>query len=179
METILLISSVLLWIILIFNLLTTFALVKKINQLFSYPSKQLDLLENGQIAPDFTVETLDGNKVRLNDYNEEIALVFVSPDCSPCKDEMPRLDILYPKARRAGVELSIVSLADADSTRSYVEELEFKAPVLVAPRRQNSLSDHYKIPDTPSYYVIDKNRKIKSGGFLDDNWQMLTNSWES
>ncbi len=178
METILLISSVLLWVILIFNLLVTFALVKKINQ-FSYPDKQLDLLENGQTAPDFTAETLDGNKVGLNDYKDELALVFVSPNCSPCKDEMPRLDALYPKARRAGVELSIVSLADADSTRSYIRELGFKAPVLVAPRGQNSLSEHYKVPGTPSYYVIDKNHKIKSGGFLDDKWQILTRSWES
>src|SRR5690625_6514126 len=47
-------------------------------------------LEAGDIAPDFELETLEGETVKLSDYRgERIMLNFWATWCPPCRAEMP------------------------------------------------------------------------------------------
>lgn len=102
MEPIVLISSVALWILVIFNLLLTFALVNRVNS----PAKtSVDMLPVGELVPNLTVETLDGQVKTLRDIQSsrkmEMALVFVSPYCEPCREHMPELgQALWQSAAR-------------------------------------------------------------------------------
>jgi peroxiredoxin len=175
MLDLLLVSSVLLWLVVGLNLLLTLALVRKINSGTPRP------LKKGQRAPDFTAQTLTGEQVTLASYaGRSVALIAVSPSCGPCREALPRYEALAPKARRAGVELLLVSTAPMAESQAFVEELAIHAPLIVAPEPDNSFMRDYKLAGTPSYCLIDAQGKVQSSGFPSSGeWQALTETWES
>jgi len=180
LESILIISSIVLWIVVLFNIFLTLALVRRLNSPEQYPRHMPETLEIGTDAPDFVVETLSGNVVKRENLNSnEIAMVFVSPDCSACHEHLPKLQELYPKAKLSGVELMVISISDTGQTNTYAKELDFTAPIYSAKRDINSLAKDYKVPGTPSYYIIDRNSKIKAGGFFDDSWDQAVREWSN
>src|SRR5690625_5188421 len=47
-------------------------------------------LEKGNLAPDFELETIEGETVKLSDYRgEKVMLNFWATWCPPCRAEMP------------------------------------------------------------------------------------------
>ena len=181
MDTPLLISSVLLWIVLLSNLLLTLALIRRVNKIANGDSQELPpMLQPGDQIPEFNAETVDGRVITQADYlGHETALVFISPTCGPCREEMPTLKSLYSRAKLNGVDLTLVSLGQALETQNMVEEFEIEAPVLVAPLGNSPFGKDYKVSATPSYYLIDANGKVKRGGALDETWQATVKSWKA
>lgn len=178
MEQVLVVSSILLWILVLFNLLLTFALLRQINT--GNPRK--DDLKVGQQAPDFTAHTVEGTTVTLADYKgRSVAFLFISSTCSPCRDALPSYEALFPKAKQHGTELVLVSTADAEQTQGMVAQFNITLPVLVAPQESNSFSKDYKISGTPHYCLVDVDGKVQSTGFPSrewGNWKSLTEAWE-
>jgi peroxiredoxin len=167
METVLVVSSVLLWIILLFNVLLTLVIVRKLNTILT-PSKaqQKNGLAQGQAAPDFTAETLGGATVSLATYTgRPVTFLFVSTTCAPCRDALPLYEGLRPDASRSGIELVIVSTSAAGETQRMVEEANIKLPVLVAPRETNSFMSDYNLSGTPSYCMVNAQGKVHAAGY--------------
>lgn len=74
MSQVIAISSVLLWAVVVFNLLLTFALIRQ----RTTGTTKSDILKAGQPAPDFSAETLLGETVTLSDYaGQEVAFLFI------------------------------------------------------------------------------------------------------
>ncbi len=99
METILIISSVLLWVMILLNLLLTLGLSRRLNARLP----RMDFLKIGQPAPSFTAQTLQGETVTLSSYaRRAVAFVFTSPHSANrvvrsfpgSKDYTPRLNSL-------------------------------------------------------------------------------------
>jgi len=181
MEPLMIVNAVLLWIVVLLNILLTLALVRRINALSKLDGiRQPEMLKPGDTAPDFKVETLTGEKIQLSDLKRRsFAMVFVASGCGHCSVQMPSLDAAYEKAKKSDIELVVMSLSDIDSTRSYISELDYKSPILVAPRDTNTLHVDYKVPGTPCYYLVDREGKIKDGGFFDDKWKALMQTWQA
>jgi peroxiredoxin len=161
MQTFLLLSSILLWILMLFNILLTLGLARRIRRQFP----KMETLKPGQSAPDFTAWTLDGEPVTRAAYNgQATAFVFVSPACGPCREEMPRLERLRSQAEQRGLSLVLVSDADEEETRKFVEELGATLPVLVAPRGRTSFLSDYKSTATPSFCWVGQDGKVQAVG---------------
>lgn len=161
METTLIISSALLWIMLLLNLLLTLGLSRRLNARFP----KMDFLKIGQIAPSFTVQTLQGETVTLMSYSgQPVAFFFMSPHCKPCRVELPKLEELHPKVEQLGVELVLVSDASEAETQSFADELELKLPILIAPRERTSFLSDYKAMVTPSFCLVDAKGKVQAVG---------------
>jgi len=64
-------------------------------------------------APDFTLRTLDGQKLRLGEQRGSVVLVnFWATWCGPCRQEMPHLNKLYEKYKASGFVLLGVNVDD-------------------------------------------------------------------
>lgn len=177
MQEALLISSLLLWVIVLLNLALTLAIIRRMRGGASYG------LKKAQVAPDFKVQTLGGDTVSLADYRgRSVAFILISPTCEPCRKAIPTYESLRDKAARSGVDLVLVSNAEAEPTGKMVEEFGMTLPVLVAPRGTSTFTDDYKLPSTPSYCLIDAGGKVVSTGYPGEaspEWKKLADAWEA
>jgi peroxiredoxin len=176
MESILVTSMIVLWATVLFNLFLTLALVRRVNMMPNAERiEPVEMLPKGETIPNFSAQTSNGSLITLADYQDKfLAIVFVSPDCSICKEHMGKIQEIYPQAQRIGVEIMVISLSDSMFTREYAEELKFTAPILsVSINASNKLRKDLKIPGTPSYYLVDKQHKIVGSGIVDKNWEQL------
>jgi peroxiredoxin len=86
--------------------------------------------------PDFQLETLTGETVRLSDHlGKEVVLVdFWATFCEPCLASMPHLDALYKKYKDKGFVVFGVSIDGPDSiaqVRNEVQKLGVSFPILL------------------------------------------------
>jgi peroxiredoxin len=181
MEQIFLVSSFLLWIVVVFNLVLTLALIRRVGKLAEQPDfEDIPILDVGSKAPDFSAETLDGQSVNLATYAQKsVAFVFVSPTCAPCIDKISMLNRICPLARLNGVEMVLVCLADKNETHNFSEKHSVQLPVLSAPRDSNPFMENYKVAGTPAYCFVDGEGRVQSSGFLDTKWEQLVYEWSS
>jgi hypothetical protein len=102
----LLISSILLWLIVLFNLFLTFALIRRTNA----TSPPRGGLAAGIQAPDFTAQTLDGETKTLASYpGHRTAFVFFSVHCQPCRALLAQLRLIKEQVQQTGGQLVLVS----------------------------------------------------------------------
>ncbi len=185
MERVLIVSSVLLWMAVLTNLLLTLALIR---QRSTEPASQGQRKNYGgppvgQSAPDFAAETLEGRRVTRADYaGHSVAFLLVAPNCAPCREALPRYEALAPHAARAGVELVLISIDTATPTRAFAAEQGIRLPILVAPHEDNPLMRDYNFTGTPSYCLLDAQGTVRAAGYPSfewGEWQALAQEWEA
>jgi len=176
------ISSILLWVVLIFNLLLTLALVRSVNKLSSTHLNgerlKFDELQSGDTAPDFKAITLDGIEVTLKDYlNQSIVFVFVSSKCAPCKERIFEIEKILPIAEKAGVNIILVSNDDLETSKEHFSVYSNFNDVLIAPRTENQFMNDYKVPATPYFCLVNNEGLVQANGFFDRKWSSLVIQW--
>ncbi|WP_226035298.1 peroxiredoxin family protein [Aquibacillus saliphilus] len=118
-------------------------------------------LSRGGIAPDFELETLEGETVRLSDYRGQRVLVnFWATWCPPCRAEMPDMQKLY---NYEDVEILAVNMTDTESSEStvteFVDDLDLTFPVLMDVDAE--VVTNYQVRAYPTSYMIDSNGRIQ------------------
>jgi thiol-disulfide isomerase/thioredoxin len=183
LETLLLISSVLLWLIVLGNLLLTLTVIRRINAGLPGEKRTLTGLHAGEAAPSFSARTLDGQTRTLADYADRAtALVFMASGCGACKALLPALGKIDSQAQQSKTELVLVFDGDEEQIRALVEPFAFQFPVLLAPRNDNALFQDYQVHGTPAYYLLNEQGQIQAGGHPgshDQQWQKLVEAWTS
>lgn len=186
MEQVLLISSILLWIVLVLNLLLTLAVVRRLARSPREVSSAgggsgLEGPTVGQPAPNFTAETLQGQKISLSTYaGRPVAFLFVSPGCPPCRTGMPNYEAWGAQARRAGADLVLVCSSTPEAAQKFADELHITLPVLIAQNEINRFAEDYSIPGTPWYCLVDEEGIVSSTGapILEaPSWKAVVESW--
>jgi peroxiredoxin len=112
-------------------------------------------------APDFTLRTLDGQKLRLGEQRGRVVLVnFWATWCGPCRQEMPHLNKLYEKYKSSGFVLLGVNVDDDTRQAAGVaDKLGVKFPVL--PDADKRVSRQYDLSAMPSTVLIDRDGKVR------------------
>ena len=79
---------------------------------------------SGPSAPDFTLQTLDGDTVSLSDYEGDkvVLLDFWSTTCDPCLAEMPELVQIYKDKKEQGFEILAITI-DGPNTLPQVSQV--------------------------------------------------------
>jgi peroxiredoxin len=115
----------------------------------------------GGLAPDFSLRTLDGPNLRLQEQRGRVVLVnFWATWCGPCRQEMPHLSRLYDKYRSSGFVLLGVNVDD--DTRHAVElatKLGLKFPVSLDSDKK--VSRLYDLTAMPSTVLIDRDGRVR------------------
>lgn len=191
MNEVLVVSSILLWVLVAFNLLLTLALVRRMNTLSEQSQQDANATTSartgsgpklGQPAPPFTAKTLQDDHVSLESYTGgTMAFVFIGTHCAPCREALPAYEALAPSAERAGVQIVLVSVNDMEPTRAFIDETGIrKLPVLIAPANSNSFMSDYGFKGTPSYCLVDAQGIVQSAGYPSfdwGDWKALADSW--
>ena len=113
------------------------------------------------LAPDFTLRGADGRNVRLDELRGQVVLVnFWATWCGPCREEMPRLDMLYQKYHKSGFVLLGVNVDDDPHTAlATAAKLNVSFPVLLDTDKK--VSKLYDLNTMPSTVVIDRDGKMR------------------
>jgi peroxiredoxin len=112
-------------------------------------------------APDFTLRTIDGQNLRLQEQRGRVVLVnFWATWCGPCKQEMPHLNRLYEKYRASGFVLLAVNIdEDARLAASTAQRMGLKFPVLLDGDKK--VSKLYDLGSMPSTVMIDRDGRVR------------------
>ncbi|MFQ3180448.1 MAG: thiol-disulfide isomerase/thioredoxin [Polaribacter sp.] len=131
------------------------------NQKFKVEKTALFATEIGRIAPDFSWKE-NGKTLKLSTLNdaEKYVLVFWSTSCSHCMREIPQLRT-YLKNKKNIKVIAFALEDDAFVWENYSKSNLFGwHNVLGLNKWQNETAKTYQIFSTPSYFVLDKNKKI-------------------
>lgn len=134
----------------------------------------------GNIAPDFELETLDGDTVRLQDYRgKQVMLNFWATWCPPCRAEIPDMQKFYEDK---DVEILAVNLIDsrpdeADNVGPFVEEYELTFPILLDYDSEVS-QGMYNIQPIPTSFLIDSTGRIHNVAYGPLNYDLMVQEFE-
>ncbi|MGG6438123.1 redoxin domain-containing protein [Saccharococcus caldoxylosilyticus] len=119
-------------------------------------------LSVGDVAPDFALQTLAGETVRLSDFRGKPVIVnFWTTWCPPCKKEMPDMEKFYQNYH-SKVGLLAVHLTSQDTVenaKSFIHDYQLSFPV-VLDKKQKVLNE-YHIQTIPTSYIIDGDGVIR------------------
>jgi len=112
-------------------------------------------------APDFTLRTLGGPNLRLQELRGKVVLInFWATWCGPCQQEMPKLNALYEKYHAAGFVLLGVNIdEDVQHASDVATRLGLKFPVLLD--TEKSISTLYDLSTMPSTVIVDRDGKVR------------------
>src|SRR5262245_61519597 len=72
------------------------------------------VIDQGQLAPDFTLKDKNGKEVKLSDYRGDLVFLnFWATWCPPCVDEMPEMELLNRAFKGRKFQMVLVSV-DSD-----------------------------------------------------------------
>lgn len=118
----------------------------------------------GFLAPDFTLDTLDGSKVTLSELRGKIVVVNIwATWCPPCRAETPALEKSYEQYKDSGVIILGVDLTNQDlisDVTAFVKEFGLTYPILLD--RDGSVSNLYQIKGLPSTFFVNRAGVIRT-----------------
>jgi len=112
-------------------------------------------------APDFTLRSLEGGNLRLEEYRGQVVLInFWASWCGPCRQEMPILDQLHQRYEDTGFAVLGVNVEGEDRpARKIVDESRVTFPVLIDEGQK--VSELYGLEAMPSTYVVDRDGNVR------------------
>lgn len=121
------------------------------------------VLKVGQPAPDFTLETVDGEKMSLSDFKGQVVMLNVWASwCEPCRLEMPELQEAYEKHKEDGFVILGVNLVENEVTvRGFLKNYGLTFPVVLDPDRSVAVGK-YKVKPLPTSFFIDKDGVLQA-----------------
>jgi peroxiredoxin len=112
-------------------------------------------------APDFTLQSLNGEKVSLNQYRGNYVLVnFWATWCGPCKMEMPSLETLYQRFKSKKFTLLAISndMFGAKIVEPFIKANQISFPILLD--QQLQASNKFRVVSLPTTFMIDPEGNI-------------------
>jgi cytochrome c biogenesis protein CcmG/thiol:disulfide interchange protein DsbE len=123
----------------------------------------------GFLAPEFSLEQLDGGQMSLADLRGKPVIVNLWASwCPPCRAEMPALENVYQTYRTQGLEILAVNMTSQDgasAAAAFTDEMGLSMPVLLD--RTGQVGNLYLSRALPSTYFIDREgiiRRVVIGG---------------
>lgn len=113
-------------------------------------------------APDFTLQTINGQTVNLTDFRgKPVMLTFWKINCPACQFQIPHTQAFYDEWSSETIAVLTVNVGDSISAvQDYVTGLGITYPVLLD--RQGKVAQVYGIPGVPVTFLIDADGILKA-----------------
>ena len=114
-----------------------------------------------EMAPDFTLKSLSGENLRLDEYKGQVVLLnFWASWCGPCRQEMPILDRLHHRYVDAGFAVLGINVeGEIEPAQEIVDKTSVTFPILIDTGQ--TVSEMYKLEAMPSTVVIDRDGVVR------------------
>jgi len=119
--------------------------------------------QQGFLAPDFELNTITGETIKLSDLRGQAVLVNLwATWCPPCRAEMPAIEKIYNEYKDDGLVVLAVNMTYQD-TRSNIEpfinEYRLSFPILLD--ETSSVGSAYQLRSLPSSFFIGRDGIIQ------------------
>ena len=130
------------------------------------------------LAPDFTLNTLDGGEMTLSKLKGKVVLLdFWATWCPPCREAIPHLINLQKTYQEKGVEVigMNVDKGDVETVRRFVKSMDIPYPITLTPEE---VSRNYGVTGIPTTILIDKEGRIRQKllGFTSEISKQITST---
>jgi len=123
--------------------------------------KEASELAIDKLAPNFTLESLDGEMVSLKDYRGKIVLInFWATWCKFCDQEMPDLQRLHQENDDL-VILAVDVMEEREEVEKYIEKGGYDFKVLLDPKGE--VARTYLVGGFPTSYFVDEDGMLLGG----------------
>ncbi|HEX9617450.1 MAG TPA: TlpA disulfide reductase family protein [Anaerolineales bacterium] len=116
------------------------------------------------MAPDFTLDLLEGGQVTLSDLRGQVVMVNLWASwCPPCRAEMPAIEKVYRSYKDLGLVVLGVNTTFQDSesgASAFVNQYGLTFPIPLD--RDGSVSSRYALRALPTTFFIDREGVIRS-----------------
>jgi len=182
MDSVILVSNLLLWLLVIALGLTVLALARQVGVLYERIAPAGALMINqgpevGEVAPVFDLETLDGKMVTIGGVptsGKSTLLFFLSPNCPVCNTLIP---VLKSISKRESKWLDIILASDGDPAHQrafVVRKTLSEFPYVLS----TELGLTYQIAKLPFAVLLDDKGVLRAKG-LTNNREHLESLFEA
>ena len=119
--------------------------------------------QTGFQAPDFTLQTPEGETVTLSDLRGQVVLVNLWASwCGPCRTEMPAMQQVYDAYKDQDFTILAVNATHQDNVTdavAFANGLKLTFPIVLDV--DGGVSDQYQLRSLPSSFFIDQDGQIR------------------
>lgn len=121
-----------------------------------------EVLNVGQAAPDFDLESLEGPRIKLSELRGRPVVVnFWATWCTPCRREMPDFQSVYERYEQDGLMVIGLNVGEARvGIEQFKDQVGFQFPVLID--TEETTQTAYRILPLPATFFIDRTGKINA-----------------
>lgn len=109
------------------------------------------------VAPDFTLTDMAGNKVSLAQFKGKVVILnFWATWCPPCREEMPSMEQLYRDYSAKGLVMLAINVDKKhEMLAKFLKKTPYSFDILLDP--QGTVTTQYGVARFPESFVIDRN----------------------
>lgn len=125
------------------------------------PAEEINTNQSTMKAPDFALQSVDGKKVKLSDYEGKIVVIdFWATWCGPCRRGVPDLVELQNqyKDNLVVIGISLDQEGTLEDVKPFMKEFKINYPVVYG--TQQVVMDYGNIQAIPTSFVIDQNGNV-------------------
>ena len=123
----------------------------------------MSTLSAGVRAPDFTLSTVDGRQISLDELLKKgpVVLAFFKVSCPVCQYAFPYFERMYQANRDANVSVLGISQDDAKNTETFLKQFGVTFPVALDDPKNYTVSNAYGLTNVPTLFYVDSSGEIE------------------
>ncbi len=124
------------------------------------PGKGLSPVQGKPDAPEFSLQDMDGNSIRLSDLRGQVVIVnFWATWCPPCREEMPSMQRAWAVLEGENILMLAINVGeDEDTIFEFSASYPVEFPLLLD--SDSATATAWPVRGLPTTFVIDRNGRL-------------------
>jgi peroxiredoxin len=125
------------------------------------PQESPQVVRVGSIAPDFTLENMQGEKVSLAQLRGKVVIVnFWATWCPPCRAEMPSMEVLHQTFKDDDFVMLAINVEKngRETVTGFLRESPYSFPILLDDR--SKAQNLYGVFQYPVSFIVDRSGMV-------------------